>query len=96
MPDQASPTPGRQRRRSRVSLDDIRRMVAILMTVMILTVIFFLSVMLWVWLYEVPGALMAVPVLVSFKVICDNIPSMHWIGVLLGSPDQDSPAAPDA
>lgn len=59
------------------------------------TVSVFLAVILWAWLWDIPGALMAVPVLVSFKVMCDHIPSLAWLGNLLGAtgasdPDEDT------
>ncbi|MDR5651924.1 AI-2E family transporter [Ruixingdingia sedimenti] len=56
------------------------------------TVSVFLAVILWAWLWDVPGALMAVPVLVSVKVACDHIPSLGWLGNLLG-PASDPPEA---
>jgi len=33
----------------------------------------FLSVTIWSWLWGMPGALMAVPILVVVKVICDHV-----------------------
>ncbi len=44
----------------------------------------FVSLMFWLWLWGVPGALLAVPILVSLKVICDRIPAMSHVGELIG------------
>lgn len=49
------------------------------------TVSVFLTVIIWSWLWSVPGALMAVPFLVMLKVICDNVPSMAVLGNFLGT-----------
>ena len=48
------------------------------------TVSVFLTVIIWSWLWSVPGALMAVPFLVLLKVICDNIPNLSILGNFLG------------
>ena len=44
----------------------------------------FIAVIFWAWLWGVAGALMAVPFLVTVKVICDNIPAVQFIGIFLG------------
>jgi len=55
----------------------------------------FLTVIIWSWLWSIPGALMAVPFLVMIKVICDNIESLSVFGSFLGAraplipPDDD-------
>jgi len=38
----------------------------------------------WGWLWGVVGALLAVPILASFKIICDNHPPLKWVGTILG------------
>lgn len=48
------------------------------------TVSVFLTVIVWSWLWSVPGALMAVPFLLLLKVICNNVPSMSVLGNFLG------------
>lgn len=56
------------------------------------TVSVFLTVIIWSWLWSIPGALMAVPFLVLLKVICDNVPSLSVLGNFLGpktSTEQD-------
>lgn len=47
------------------------------------TVAVFLSVIFWAWLWGIPGALMAVPILVLVKVISDNVPSLATFGNFL-------------
>ncbi|WP_417600379.1 AI-2E family transporter [Pararhodobacter oceanensis] len=45
----------------------------------------FMTVIIWSWLWSIPGALMAVPFLVLFKVICDNVPALSVVGNFLGT-----------
>lgn len=49
------------------------------------TVSVFLTVLIWGWLWGIPGALMAVPFLVMVKVICDNVSSFAVFGSFLGA-----------
>jgi len=56
------------------------------------TVAVFLTVVLWGWLWGIPGALVAVPFLVVFKVICENFEPLRTIGNFLSGED-DLPAA---
>ena len=46
-------------------------------------VVIFVSLIFWTWLWGVPGALLSVPILVSFKVLCDRIESMSPVSELL-------------
>ncbi len=48
------------------------------------TVAVFLTVVLWGWLWGIPGALVAVPFLVVFKVICENFEGLETIANFLG------------
>lgn len=48
----------------------------------------FISVVAWGWLWGVAGALMAVPLLASFKIVCENVPQLMPISRLL---DNSSP-----
>ena len=43
------------------------------------------ALMFWDWLWGVAGALLAVPLLAVFKILCDNIDSLTPIGHLLGA-----------
>ncbi|SHE52339.1 Predicted PurR-regulated permease PerM [Loktanella atrilutea] len=51
------------------------------------TVAVFLTVVLWGWLWGIAGALVAVPFLVVFKVVADNIEGMEIVGNFLGAAD---------
>lgn len=44
----------------------------------------FIGVMFWGWLWGIPGALLAVPLLAVFKIICDNIELLSPVGEFLG------------
>ena len=46
-------------------------------------VVIFVSLIFWMWLWGVPGALLSVPILVSIKVVCDHFPAMSPVGKLL-------------
>lgn len=52
------------------------------------TVAVFLTVVLWGWLWGIPGALVAVPFLVVFKVICENFDGLETIANFLGKSDE--------
>jgi predicted PurR-regulated permease PerM len=41
------------------------------------------------WIWGVPGAFLAVPLLATFKIFCDNIQSFAAIGEFLGQRDED-------
>jgi predicted PurR-regulated permease PerM len=43
-------------------------------------VMIFVSMLLWAWLWGVVGALMAVPILMTLKITCDHIESLHGLG----------------
>ena len=43
-------------------------------------VMIFLSMLLWGWIWGVIGALMAVPILMTFKIFCDHVESLHTLG----------------
>ena len=46
-------------------------------------VVIFVSLIFWMWLWGVPGALLSVPILVSIKVICDRVPTLSSVSELL-------------
>jgi predicted PurR-regulated permease PerM len=59
-------------------------------------VVIFISLILWTWLWGVPGALLSVPILVSIKVVCDRVPALANVSELLASGTQLSkPYEPD-
>lgn len=46
-------------------------------------VVIFISVGVWTWLWGPIGAVIAVPLLVTLKVLCSHIESLQWIGEFL-------------
>jgi predicted PurR-regulated permease PerM len=52
------------------------------------TVAVFLTVVLWGWLWGIAGALIAVPFLVVFKVVCDNVDALQIVSNFLDSGNQ--------
>ncbi len=48
-------------------------------------VVIFLGLSFWGWLWGIPGALLAVPMLAMFKIFCDHIEPLAPIGEFLGS-----------
>jgi predicted PurR-regulated permease PerM len=49
------------------------------------TVVVFLSVTFWAWLWSVVGMLVATPLLVTIKVFCEHIPSLEGVGLFLSA-----------
>lgn len=47
-------------------------------------VVIILSVLFWGWMWGIPGALLAVPILVALKTVCDRVDSMQVVGEFLG------------
>ena len=47
-------------------------------------IVIFLSLLIWGWLWGVPGALIAVPMVVILKITCDNTESLKPVGEFLG------------
>jgi len=45
----------------------------------------FVSLLFWTWLWGVPGAWLAVPVLVGIKVVCERTPSLATVGELVSA-----------
>lgn len=58
------------------------------------TVVVFLAVALWAWLWSVVGMIVAVPILVVMRVLCDHIPGLERLGNFLGGEDPP-PIAPE-
>jgi predicted PurR-regulated permease PerM len=44
----------------------------------------FVGVLFWSWIWGVPGALLAVPILATLKIFCDHIESLRPVGEFLG------------
>jgi predicted PurR-regulated permease PerM len=49
----------------------------------------FVGLAFFFWIWGVPGAFLAVPLLATFKIFCDNIVSLAAIGEFLGQRDED-------
>jgi predicted PurR-regulated permease PerM len=47
-------------------------------------VVLFVGVILWGWLWGIAGALLAVPILVTLKIVCDHVESLAPLGAFLG------------
>ena len=43
----------------------------------------------WFWIWGIPGAFIAVPLLATFKIFCDHIQSLAAVGEFLGMRDDD-------
>jgi predicted PurR-regulated permease PerM len=54
-------------------------------------VIVFLAVMFWGWLWGIIGVLLAVPITVMFKILCDHIPALAPYGEFLTAPRKPKP-----
>jgi predicted PurR-regulated permease PerM len=46
--------------------------------------VIFMALMFWMWLWGMAGALLAVPLLMSFKIVCDHVKALGPIGELIG------------
>jgi predicted PurR-regulated permease PerM len=56
-------------------------------------VVIVLSLVLWGFLWGIPGILLAIPILVAFKILCDNVPALGPIGAFLDSrPEEERKA----
>ena len=49
----------------------------------------FIGLAFFFWIWGVPGAFLAVPLLATFKIFCDHIASLAAIGEFLGQRDED-------
>ncbi|MDX1624520.1 MAG: AI-2E family transporter [Gemmatimonadota bacterium] len=47
-------------------------------------VVVFVGLIFWGWLWGIPGALLAVPILATFKIFCDHIDPLSPVGEFLG------------
>lgn len=59
-------------------------------------VIVFICLLFWGWLWGIAGLLLAMPLLVVFKILCEHIPRLHVMGEYLSSlpPSTDTAPAP--
>ena len=49
----------------------------------------FLGLAFWFWIWGIPGAFIAVPLLATFKIFCDHIESLASVGEFLGMRDPE-------
>jgi predicted PurR-regulated permease PerM len=54
-------------------------------------IVVLMSLTIWGWLWGFAGMILAVPMTVIIKILCDNIPILEPLSVLLGSHKQISP-----
>jgi predicted PurR-regulated permease PerM len=47
-------------------------------------VVLFMGAAFWWWIWGIPGGLMAVPMITTFKIVCDRTESLRWMGALIG------------
>lgn len=60
------------------------------------TVVIFLSVAFWAWMWSVTGMLLAVPLLVTIRVFCDHIPQLQPLGNFLAARGGEKDIEPEA
>jgi predicted PurR-regulated permease PerM len=61
------------------------------------TVVVFLAVALGAWLWSVVGMIVAVPLLVVMRVLCDHLPGLERLGSFLSAdPAPLPPAGPES
>jgi predicted PurR-regulated permease PerM len=53
-------------------------------------VVIFVDLLFWTWLWGIPGAIMAVPILMAFKIVCDHVTPLGPLGRFLGRYDDDA------
>ncbi len=53
-------------------------------------VVIFVGLLFWFFLWGIPGALLAVPTLAIFKIVCDHVDTLAPIGEFFGPADEDS------
>jgi AI-2 transport protein TqsA len=45
----------------------------------------FASLIFWGWLWGIWGMILSVPIMAIIKIVCENVPSLHAVAVLMGS-----------
>jgi predicted PurR-regulated permease PerM len=58
-------------------------------------VIIFLSMLLWGWLWGIVGTLIAVPIAMIFRIVCEHVEALKPIGEFLGSEPVETPPEPE-
>ena len=57
-------------------------------------VVIFIGMLFWSWLWGIVGALIAVPMLMTFKIVCDHFASLAPVGELLSGKREEPPDGP--
>lgn len=52
-------------------------------------VMIFLSLLFWGWIWGIPGALLAVPILATFKIVCDHLKPLAPLGAFVGGDPEE-------
>jgi predicted PurR-regulated permease PerM len=47
-----------------------------------------IGVAFWFWIWGIPGAFIAVPLMATFKILCDHVPSLAAVGEFLGTREE--------
>jgi predicted PurR-regulated permease PerM len=58
-------------------------------------VVIFLSMLLWGWLWGIVGTLIAVPIAMIFRIVCEHVEALKPIGEFLGSEHIEVPDEPE-
>ena len=56
------------------------------------TVVIMLSLLLWSMILGIPGAILSVPIAAIIKIVCENVPSLRPIAVMMGTGREKTPA----
>ncbi|MBX3024150.1 AI-2E family transporter [bacterium] len=48
-------------------------------------VVVLITLLFWSWIWGIPGALIAMPILMTAKIVCDYVPSLSMVGELLSN-----------
>ena len=59
------------------------------------TVVVFVSITFWAWLWSVMGMLLAVPILVTIRAFCEHIPSLEPVGKFLAARGSEAETPPE-
>jgi len=59
-------------------------------------VVIFIGLLFWFFVWGIPGALLAVPTLVIFKIFCDHVEGLTSIGEFFGPKEESQPAQAQA
>jgi predicted PurR-regulated permease PerM len=57
-------------------------------------VVVIIALVFWYWMWGVAGALLAVPMLATFKIVCDRVESLSALGHFLGTEAREMQATP--